>query len=256
MHGVSNQRGPEIDGHRAALHITTPAGDVDGVVLVLHGGRSRSTSPTSPTQLAVVRMLPFGPAVERAAGEAGLQVAVARLRYRVRGWNGRRRDPVVDATWALEVLREQFGDAPIVLMGHSMGGRTALALADAPGVIGVVGLAPWVENGDEVGRVAGRRIDVLHGTADRMTDPRASRAWTEAAERRGATVDYTAVEGGKHAMLARAGWWHRTAAEAAVDQLRVALRTTASTGQDVPGSGSQGPGSNEFRSTTGSRRQS
>ena len=251
MPGVSIFRGPEIDGHRAAMTVNAPEGGVDGVVLVLHGGRARSTAATSPTQLAVARMLPFGPAVTRVAGETGLRVAVARLRYRVRGWNGRRRDPVVDASWALEVLREQFGDAPVVLLGHSMGGRTALALADAPGVVGVVGLAPWVESGDVVGRVAGRRVDVLHGTADRMTDPRASTAWTESAERRGATTSYTAVEGAGHTMLGRAAWWHRTAAEAAVEQIRAALHTPASTGQDVTLLGT-----NEFRSPTGSRRQS
>lgn len=258
MQGVTVFQGPEIAGRRAHLSVHPPAGSgpLDGVVLVLHGGRSTSTAPTSPTQLAVLRMLPFGTAVERVAERTGVRVAVAQLRHRVRGWNGARRDPVVDAAWALDTLREQFGNAPIVLLGHSMGGRTAFALADAPGVVGVVGLAPWVDGDDAPGAVAGVRVDVLHGTADRMTDPRASRAWTEQARARGALTTYTPVDGAGHTMLRRASWWHGTAAATAVTDLRAVRGATGSAGQDVTGLYESGTESNDGRSVTGSRRQS
>ena len=36
---------------------------------------------------------------------------------------------------------------PVVLLGHSMGGRTAVAVADDPSVVGVVALAPWLPAG-------------------------------------------------------------------------------------------------------------
>lgn len=258
MQGVSVHQGPEIEGRRARLSVHTPAGagPVDGVVLILHGGRATSTAPTSPTQLAVLRMAPFAGAVAHAARRTDLRVAVAELRHRVRGWNGERRDPVVDATWALDALREQVGDAPVALLGHSMGGRTAFALADAPGVVGVVGLAPWVDGDDAPGEVAGVRIDVLHGTADRMTDPRASRAWTEQARARGALTTYTPVDGAGHTMLRRASWWHGTAAATAVTDLRAVRGAVGSTGQDVTGLYESGQGTNDRRSVTGSRRHS
>ncbi len=262
MAAVNIVRGPEFDGRRARLVLDAPTGPgpVDGVVLVLHGGRATSTAPTAATQLAVARMLPFGPAVTRAARADGLRVVVARLRYRVRGWNGRRQDPLVDTRWALETIRARFNGAPIVLLGHSMGGRAALDTVGEPGVVGVVGLAPWVDPTDRVGFVEGRRIDVVHGTADQMTDPRASWAWTEAARRRGATVSYTAVEGAGHPMLARAGWWHRTAASNVIEQIGAAgvadVRDARATRQNLAIPPVYGLGTDGLRSATGSRRQS
>ena len=71
------------------------------------------------------------------AGQAD-GLGVWRLRFRYRGWNSRqqlrRRHPVADVRWAVQQLREQHGDLPIVLVGHSMGGRAALWAADEPGV--------------------------------------------------------------------------------------------------------------------------
>ena len=42
-----------------ALRVAARRGPVRGVALVLHGGRSSSTAPTRPWQLAVLRMVPF-----------------------------------------------------------------------------------------------------------------------------------------------------------------------------------------------------
>src|SRR6201999_3081874 len=114
---------------------------VTAVALVLHGGRSNSTEPVPRTASAALRMIPFARSLSRAGASDGL--AVARLRYRQRGWNGSAQPPVQDASWALARLRERFPDRPIALIGHSMGGRTAMYVADDPAVRCVVGLAPW-----------------------------------------------------------------------------------------------------------------
>jgi alpha-beta hydrolase superfamily lysophospholipase len=116
-----------------------------GVVLVLHGGKSRSRTATSPWQPAVWWMRPFADAVVD-AGQG--RVAVARLRYAVRGWNGADASPLVDAHNALEQVAAGHPGVPIGLLGHSMGGRVALHLADDERVRAVAALAPWVERPD------------------------------------------------------------------------------------------------------------
>ena len=71
------------------LHVRAAAGGDDAtraVALVLHGGRSTGLTPVRARQLAVVRMLPFVSSLHRAGAGRGL--AVARMRYQVRGWNG------------------------------------------------------------------------------------------------------------------------------------------------------------------------
>ncbi len=189
------------------LHVDTPDGQTRAVALVLHGGRSRGTGTVHAAQLAVVRMAPFATSLRRAGAERGL--AVARLRYLVRGWNGSTQSPVHDVRWALERLAEQFPDAPVAMVGHSMGGRAAIYAAAHPSVRAVVGLAPWIEPGDPVAQLAGRRLFVAHGDIDRMTNPTASAAYTKAAERVADSASYVAVHGDRHAMLRRATIWHQ-----------------------------------------------
>jgi dienelactone hydrolase len=155
-------------------------------------------------------MRPFATALTRAGGAQGL--AVVELRHAVRGWNGTARSPVADVRWALERIRERFGDVPIGLVGHSMGGRTAIAAADDPGVRSIVALAPWIEPGDDPGPLTGKVVLIAHGVLDRMTDPGASAAFAERARLVAAQVTYVAIEGERHAMLRRAALWHEIAA--------------------------------------------
>ena len=95
-----------------------------------------------------------------------------------------------------------------------MGARTALRVAGEDGVAGVVALAPWVPAGEPVAQVAGRRIVVAHGTADRTTDPAASRRWVERARDAGGHVRYVEVAGDGHGMLRSARHWHALTAAA------------------------------------------
>jgi pimeloyl-ACP methyl ester carboxylesterase len=180
-----------------------PDGPARGVVLVLHGGRSKSREPVRGNQLAVLRMRLLSIPLRRA--DAGL--IVARLLYRVRGWNGAERSPVADAEAALDRLAVRFPGRPIALVGHSMGARAAIHVAAHDGVRAVVGLAPWIEPGDPVATLAARRVLIAHGDQDRRTDPTASREYARAAERIAETVSYVRVAGERHAMLRRASVW-------------------------------------------------
>ena len=189
------------------LDVVEPVGGraVCGIALVMHGGRSRSDAPARANQLAVLRMRPFSNDLRRSGAQAGL--AVARLRFQVRGWNGSRQSPVHDVRWALDRLAERFPGLPAALIGHSMGGRAAIYAADHPSVAAVVALAPWIETGDPTSTVAGRRVLVVHGDQDRMTDPRTSASWARAVAPIAGSVSYVAVTGERHAMLRRAKVW-------------------------------------------------
>ncbi|MEV8517244.1 alpha/beta family hydrolase [Dactylosporangium sp. NPDC051484] len=94
-------------------------------------------------------------------------LAVHLLRYRYRGWNRHRADTAVDAEWALARIADTYGDVPVVLVGNSLGGRAAFWVAGHAQVTGVVGVAPWLPEGDPVEHLAGRKVLILHGDRDR-----------------------------------------------------------------------------------------
>ncbi|PWK69520.1 alpha/beta hydrolase family protein [Streptomyces sp. CG 926] len=185
---------------------TTPA----AAVLLLHGGREEGPEPPPPLNLPALRMRPFAAAVARAT--RGHDVLVAEVRYRHRGWNGSRCDAARDAEAALARLRSLTGDVPVVLVGHSMGGRAALRVAGAPLVHGVVALAPWCPPGEPVDHLAGRRLYLLHDEEDRVTS--AAGSWDFVRRSRLAGADATGIPmpTGGHAMLRGAGAWHRRTA--------------------------------------------
>jgi pimeloyl-ACP methyl ester carboxylesterase len=179
-------------------------GDAEAAVVVLHGGREWSTAAVASHQLAYLRMVPFAKDIAR----RGDGVAVYLLKNRYRGWNPPHEHPVQDARWALEQVRLRHGDIPVVLVGHSMGGRVALRVAGAPGVVGVCLLAPWIKN-EPVEQLAGRAVLIAHGDRDRTTDPRASFRF---AERARAVTDRVArfdVAGAGHGMVRKAAAWTR-----------------------------------------------
>jgi dienelactone hydrolase len=167
----------------------------------------------SPTQLSVVRMIPTA----RAAARAGRgRLAVYRLLNSWRGWDGDH-TPVTDARWALERVREEHGDLPVGLIGHSLGGRAALLTGDRPGVESVVALNPWVYRSDDAD-LTGRRVLVVHGTSDRVADIARARAVARNLSRT-AQVEFVEVPGGKHAMLRHGREFDRRAAEFTAETL-------------------------------------
>jgi predicted esterase len=177
-------------------------------VLVLHGGKARSMGSVEPEQLAVRRMQPFARTI--AAQDDG--VAVGRLRYRYRGWNDVEAHPVADVAFALTVIEACYGPVPVVLVGHSMGGRAALRASGHVSVRGVVALAPWLPGTEPVEQLAARDLVVLHGTRDATTSPGASSHFAERAAPVARRVACLRVPWSGHGMLLRAPLWHRLTA--------------------------------------------
>jgi pimeloyl-ACP methyl ester carboxylesterase len=173
------------------------------VVLLLHGGRSASRESGGRRRLTYWRMRPFA----RGPRRAGL--AVYLLRYRYRGWNGAARDAQRDAAAGLAEIAERHPGVPVVLVGHSMGGRAALGAAGAPNAVAVCALAPWLDGSDPVDQLAGRTVLIAHGDRDRWTSPRASFEYAVRAKRVTGRVARFEVPGAGHFLLSRPGRWHR-----------------------------------------------
>lgn len=182
-------------------------GPVRGVVLVLHGGKVNSYARSRPWHLSAVRMWQFTWSLRRAGRSRG--IVVGQLQYRFRGWNGVERSPVRDARWALIRLHRDYPGVHVVVVGHSMGGRTASAVADDPLVSGVVALAPWWPDGGELNSVRPDQIvRVAHGASDTWTDSEKSRAEVDRAAARGMDALFFTMRGG-HFMIRRPRSWVR-----------------------------------------------
>lgn len=203
-----------------APHLRLPEHQVPprAAILVLHGGRAESWAPVEPGQLTVRRMQPFA----RDLAALGDDLAVSQLRYRVRGWNETGADALADVDFALGALDAEYGGVPVVLVGHSMGGRAALRSAGHPSVRGVVALAPWLPGHEPVAQLADRDVVVLHGTRDLTTSPRASAQFMARAALVARRTACLHVPWSGHGMLLRASTWHRLTAAfvaAVVDDL-------------------------------------
>lgn len=194
---------------QAVLSVLEAAGPTLGVALVLHGGKSRSFEPVEAHHLSPARMVPFARHVHRAGRDHGL--AVWSLRNSTRGWNGQEMTPLQDARWALEQVRQQHPGVPVFLLGHSMGGLTAVYAADEPQVAAVVALAPWLSGTTPSSRVAGKKVLIVHGTTDRWTSPSESLKFARRATGEAASMQYVALKGAGHFMLRRVRLWHALA---------------------------------------------
>lgn len=200
--------GPTNDGGHAHLSVPRKVASGDAIALMLHGGSPFNDRPVGPLHPPNLVMIPFAGALRwRTHG----LVHPAVLRYAVKGWNGVRRSPVLDARWALDELSQRHPGVPIALVGHSMGGRVALELAPDERVRAVVGLAPWYAEGYPAVSFADTPLLVLHGDEDRVTDARTSEELVRRVQALGGNAAFESIHD-SHAMLRRPTQWHAKAA--------------------------------------------
>jgi predicted esterase len=168
----------------------------DRLVLALGGSSARASTPRWSPYVAWL--------VERLA-EDDPSAIYLEVRYRDRRWSAL--DSCIrDARAALGALP---ASAAVTLLGFSMGGGVAIAVADDERVTGVVGLAPWVPDSVQLSGLAGKRLAIVHGTNDRYlpflpgVPPSHSRLVRERAEAAGARTSYETISGARHLVAIR-----------------------------------------------------
>ncbi|TYP86540.1 alpha/beta hydrolase [Blastococcus xanthinilyticus] len=187
------------------LETRPAAGTPRAVALFCHGGTVASLDPPKERALSLVRMRAIETFVSTSAADRGLTTCL--LRYRVAGWNGAAADAYADVRWALDRIRAEHGELPVVLVGHSMGGRAVLRAGGHDGVAAVCALAPWTPPGEPVDHLRGRTVAILHGSGDRWVPAQLSADYAVRAQRAGARVARFTIAGG-HGMLRSAHRWH------------------------------------------------
>jgi dienelactone hydrolase len=200
---VSSDGRPSLSSHGG---VRDPAASV----LVLHGGQENDPEPVTARSLSWQRGALLARSLARRLRPHRVEVRL--LRYRTVGWNGGA-DKIADARWALDRVESEVGEVPVVLVGHSMGGRTACRVADGELVRGVVALAPWLPSGEPVGALAGKQLHAAHGRLDRITSAQATRAYVERASRVARATSFTDMGERGHYLLRGIEAWNAFAAQ-------------------------------------------
>ncbi|WP_330866008.1 alpha/beta hydrolase [Nocardioides sp.] len=198
MGAPADVTGPSLRQYGEPVHAT-------GAVLMLHGGKEHGHETVDGRSASWRRSAAMARAIAPDLQAAG--VAVWLLRYRRRGWNGGA-GPVGDARWALEQVRDRLRSVPVVLVGHSMGARIAVRVADDAQVRGVVALAPWFPPGESVAPLAGKALVAAHGSRDRITSAGATRAYVERARAAGIDASYVDMGPVGHYLLRGVRGWN------------------------------------------------
>jgi predicted esterase len=194
-----------------------PKAPPTGLVLMLHGGTQHSVEPVGERSASWRRAAWMRDQIAGRLHRAGL--AVWLLRYAQRGWNAQGPAgpaPVSDARWALEQARRELGPLPVVLLGHSMGARTAVAVADAPHVTGVVALAPWLPADEPYRALAGRHLAAAHGRRDKITSARQTEEFVRRAGSVAASAEFHDIGPVGHYMFRRISAWNEFAASRSI----------------------------------------
>jgi dienelactone hydrolase len=178
----------------AEMRVTGAVGGV--AVICVSGGRQREVEGTwsASVEWLVERIAPRVPGL-----------AFAEVRYRVKSWQ-RLESCVEDARAAVY----EIGAPRVALLGFSMGGAVAVAIAAEPNVEEVVGLAPWIPDQLDVSTLRGKRLTVIHGAFDRWlpgipgVSASSSRKGFDRARERGAEGRYVLIPGAFHGVALRA----------------------------------------------------
>ena len=171
-------------------------GPEDGLPVLCLGGGTGGEAPgqwNSGYRWLISKLAPRHP-----------ELAFHELRYRIRSWKHLEMC-IEDAQAALDAVADHDGRQTL-LIGYSMGGAVAISTADHPSVDTVVGLAPWIPDRVDVGRLQGRRLAVIHGNLDGGflgfpgVSPSSSRAGAARARAEGVEVSYSLIRGAIHAI--------------------------------------------------------
>lgn len=182
-----------------------------GLALVLHGGKDRSQAEVTARSLSWQRAAVLARTLGRQLGRDGVEVRL--LRFSAAGWNGDGRGRVDDTRAELDSVRTRLGDVPVVIVGHSMGGRTACQAADHPLVRGVVALAPWLPPTDPVEALRGKELHAAHGRRDRITRAADTRAYVARASAVASASSFTDMGPRGHYLLSGIHAWNAFAAD-------------------------------------------
>ncbi len=189
---------------------------------MLHGGKPNSHAVVGDRSASWQRSARMARSITDRAHEAGTDVWL--LRYSERGWNRDGAGRIADARWALDQIRTAHRDRPVILLGHSMGGRVAVHVADDPSVVGVVALAPWWEGTDPVHTLAGRSLIAAHGRRDRLTSFAESQRFVGRARSVATQAEFVDMGPLGHYMIKGASAWNDVAIESALRLLTPASR--------------------------------
>lgn len=167
-------------------------------VVCVNGGQSREVEGTwsASVEWLVRALAPRLP-----------EIAFGEVRYRVKSWK-RLESCVEDARAAVD----EVGAPRTALLGFSMGGAVSVAIANAPTVEEVIGLAPWLPPELDVTTLRGKRLTVLHGALDRWlpgipgVSASHSRQGYDRARERGAEGRYVVIPWALHGIAVRAPW--------------------------------------------------
>lgn len=187
---------------------------------MLHGGKPKSTKAVDGRSLSWRRSLVMQRAIAHRAHQQGVSVWLTK--FAAAGWNAASPTgptPIPDARWTLDQLRADLGEIPVVLLGHSMGARTAVAIADDALVTGVVALAPWFPPDDSVDALAGKHLVAAQGRRDRITSYAHTEAFVARADHVAASTRMIDMGGLGHYLIKGAHLWNDVALSHCFDVL-------------------------------------
>ena len=96
-----------------------------------------------------------------------------------------------------------------------------MAAADDPDVVGVVALAPWLPPDEPNAGLSGKQLAAAHGSGDRITSARHTRAFCRAAEPIASSVEFRDMGPVGHYMLRHVADWNSFALSRSLGQLGV-----------------------------------
>ena len=222
--GVSNdlQRSPLAAPSTPSISRYDAPGRPRAAIVMFHGGKPKSTNPVDGRSLSWRRSLVMQRAIAFRAHQLGVSVWLTK--FGQAGWNAKAPSgptPIPDARWTLDQLRADLGEIPVVLLGHSMGARTAVAVADDSLVAGVVALAPWFPPDEPVMALAGKHLVAAQGRRDRITSYVHTEAFLARVDRIAASTRLVDMGGLGHYLVRGASRWNDVALSHSFDVLGI-----------------------------------